>query len=506
MRGSSKVTCLKGGLVWPGGTSPLLNAAVLIKGDRIAGIISEGEMDLAASYADEVIDTTGMVVMPPLADAHVHSSAGLFRGTENSFPLELWSYYTINYGRAFTDDAVRHAVLLTNIEMIRNGIGSYIDHFAQTNRASIALAAHKSSGLRVGFAPFFADMRDEDVLEIPLDRGIIDQISLPAPKGAHTVKGIFAELAGALRMEGADCITLQAGPNSPQRCSDDFWRLWLDLRESFDLRSHTHLLETVPQAVAARGRWPRGLVAALDDAELLDDRLSVAHGIWLDPREKQLLAARGVAISYNPVSNVMLGSGRKSMREDLALGLRICLGTDCSNTGGRNDLFEVMRQALVSGREPGSDFNEWLSPQEVLVAATETGAKAVGGRDVTGTLAVGSVADLLLLNLECGGLTAAARTLNALVVHADPRNVHSLMVNGRWLLRDGVVLTLDETAVARKATQYAESLREGAAAVAAQITTLHGPYKAWQDALFRQCRCASCGHTALSSLVQCQES
>jgi 5-methylthioadenosine/S-adenosylhomocysteine deaminase len=400
--------------------------------------------------------------------------------------------------------AARHAVLLTDIEMIRNGIGSYIDHFGQTNRAPIALEAHKASGLRVGFAPFFADMRDEDILAMPLDRAIVDQISPPAPKRAQSIKGIFGELADELRIDGSDRITLQLGPNSPQRCSDDLWGLWMDLRDTLGLRSHTHLLETVPQAVAARERWPHGLITALDSAGLLDERLSVAHGIWLDQSEKQLLAARGVTISYNPVSNAMLGSGRKSMREDMALGVRLCLGTDCSNTGGRNDLFEVMRAALVSGREPGSNFNDWMSPQEVLVAATETGAKAVGGERVTGTLAAGSAADLLLLNLECGGLTAAARTLNAIVVHADPRNVHSLMVNGRWLLRDGVVLSLDEAVVARKATQHAQSLREAANAVASQIATLHRPYKAWQDSLFHQNRCASCNHTSLMPLMQCR--
>jgi 5-methylthioadenosine/S-adenosylhomocysteine deaminase len=499
MNAQPKITCLKGGAVWPGGTSPTTKAAILIQGSRITGIIAEAEIDAAAAHADEVIDTSGMLIMPPLSDAHVHSSAGLFRGTENSFPLELWSYYTINYGRAFTDDAVRHAVLLTNIEMIRNGIGSYIDHFAHTNRASIALDAHRRSGLRVGFAPFFADLRDEDILDMPLDRTVVEQIAPPAPKRASTIKGVFSELTEDLRSDGGDRIALQAGPNSPQRCSDELWALWRDLKESFDLRSHTHLLETLPQAMAARKRWPGGVIKALDAAGLLDDRLSVAHGIWLDADEKALLAARGVSVSYNPISNAMLGSGRKTMRDDLDLGIRIALGTDCANTGGRNDLFEVMRHALVSGREPGSDFDRWLSPEDVLIAATEVGARAVGGEAVTGILAAGHAADLLLLNLQTGGMTASARNLNSVVVHADPRNVHSLMVGGRWLLRDGIIQTLDEAAVVETAARYAEQLRDAAAAVGSQIRTLHEPYKAWQSSWFRQCSCTDCGQPRFSA-------
>lgn len=504
MKVPERTTFLKGGPVWPGGHSSLVNAGVLIKGNRITALVSEAEALSAAEYADEVVDTTGMLLMPPLADAHVHSSAGLFRGTENSFPLELWSYYTINYGRGFTDDAARHAVLLTDIEMIRNGIGSYVDHFAQTGRAALALEAHLQSGIRVGLAPFFADLRDEEILRLPLDRMVTDSVAPQAPRRPAEIRGIFAELSEELRSTGDDRIVLQAGPNSPQRCSDEYWALWRDLRESFGLRSHTHLLETLPQSLAARTRWPKGVVRAMDEAGLLDDRLSVAHAIWLDQDEKELVAARGVTISCNPVSNAMLGSGRKNIREDLDLGVKIALGTDSSNTGGRHDLFEIMRNCLVSGREPCRDFDRWISPHEVLIAATEVGAKAVGGSAVTGTLAAGSAADLLILNLQVGGTTASAPNLNSVVVHADARNVHSLMVGGRWLLRNNVVQTLDESAVVSAASSLAGDIRQAAGEAKARIDGLHAPYKVWQTQVLEQCTCTACGQLTAPSAYRCE--
>ncbi len=488
-----KRICISGGHIWPGNNSALREGGVLITGNRVSAILTPGEAQQVALAADEVIDAKGMLIMPPLISAHVHSTSTLLRGTENAFPLELWSYYAINYGLGFAEDAIRSAVLLTSAEMIRNGIGGYVDHFPQTRFAATGLHAHRESGLRIGFAPFFADLRDEDIMNLPLDRQVLQHIAPLSPRGGAESRATYAELDRQIRWAGDQRITLLAGPNSPQRCSDELWQLWRDLQEGLGIGSHTHLLETFPQAGAARQRWPKGVVQAMDDADLLHERLSVAHGIWLDDKERELLARRGVTLSFNPISNGMLGSGRKSVRTELDAGINVALGTDCSNTGGRHDLFEVMRHMLISGRDPGTDFDRWVTPAEALSAATASGAAALGSPQAKGRLEAGNAADILVLCLDSAGLAASPKDLNSVVVHADPRNVHALMVDGKWLLRDNVIKAFDEAAVIENASRHAADLRAIAVENTSRIKGLHQAYQAWQQGVFLPHACPSCG-------------
>ncbi|MDN5005574.1 amidohydrolase family protein [Bradyrhizobium sp. GCM10027634] len=490
---ADKRICLTGGYTWPGRSAVMARGGILIAGRRISDLLAPHEEEEASKSADEIIDVSGMLIMPPLVNGHVHSTSTLLRGTENSLPLELWSYYAIGYGHGFGEEAARYAALTTNIEMIRNGIGGYIDHFPQTRFVNAALSAHVQSGLRIGFAPFFADLWDEDILGIPLDRDTVGRLTPRAPRLSSEIKSTFTDLTAEIRSSGEGRVALLAGPNSPQRCSDDLWSLWKDLQDTFHIGSHTHLLETYPQFKAARRRWPGGLLKALADAGLLNDSLSVGHAIWLDQSDRELLAAHGVTVSFNPISNGMLGSGQKRIRDDLDAGLNVALGTDCSNTGGRHDLFEVMRHMLISGRQPGSDFDRWLTPEEVLDAATTSGARAIGATSATGRLEAGGPADILLLDLETNGLATSSKTLNSVVVHADPRNVRSLMIDGRWLLRDGTIVVLDEASVLREAKLVAENVRMDASERLRDIRTFHETYATWQRDMFSGRCCPTCG-------------
>lgn len=487
-----KTTCITGGRVWVGGDAPITAGGILITGSHIAAILSADEVAAACLTVDEVVDATGMLVMPPLVNTHVHSSSTLFRGTENSLPLELWSYYAINYGRGFVDEAIKYAVLLTSIEMIRGGVGAYVDHFPQSRFAETALQAHMDSGLRVAFAPFFADLADEDILGIPLDREALADVAPFVAPAAEDIHGRYARLYGAIRASGLSRVTLLAGPNSPQRCSDELWGLWARLQEQFSCGTHTHLLETLPQAAASFERWPQGLVPAMDAAGFLHGRLSIAHGVWLRDEDRALLAEHGVTLAFNPISNAMLGSGAKSIRKELDAGISVALGSDCSNTGGRHDLFEVMRQMLVSGRSPGTDYERWIKPEEALIAATAGGSRAFASDTFTAVLAAGAAADVLLFDLAGGSMAASRPSLESVVAHGDARNIRSLMVDGRWVLRNGVITVFDERAVLEQATAHAEELRERADAGRGILRSLHPSYSQWQRSFFDRHACDVC--------------
>jgi cytosine/adenosine deaminase-related metal-dependent hydrolase len=485
-------TCFRGGHLLTGDGQQPVRGGMLVVDGKIERLFGPGDEAAVCAMAEDTFDATGMLLTPPLFDAHVHSSATLFRGTENSLPLELWSYHAINYGLGFTERCLRASTMLTAVEMIHNGIGGYIDHLPQARFASVALDAHIASGLRVGLAPFFADLFDEDILGIPFEPDVIRRFAALAPRPPEEIRDSFAALHQRAGDADAGRIRLLLGPNAPQRCSDILWQLWRDLRDRFGLGSHTHLLETLPQADHCRTRWPGGVVAALDRAGLLDDRLSVAHAVWLDDHDRELLARRGVVVSHNPVSNGMLGSGSMAVRPSLDAGITLALGTDSSNTGGRHDLFQVMRQMLVAGRVPGSDFDRWITPQEVFRAATWGGSQALGSRTGAGTLRAGGPADVLALDFRRGSLAAAPVGIEAVVVHADQRSVGALMVAGDWLLRGGEIKAFDEAAVTEEAEKCAAELREIAGAAAADLAALRAPYAGWHARTFTRLSCG-CG-------------
>jgi 5-methylthioadenosine/S-adenosylhomocysteine deaminase len=417
-----------------------------------------------------------MILVPGLVNAHYHSYSTVLKGTENSLPLEAWALYTVAYGRALGEEAIRLAVLLGAAEMLRGGITACLDHFPHVRWADAALAAHEASGMRVGFAPFVHDRFDHELLDVPLPPEIrrrLDAAPRSDPAGAER---LYRDLVA--RWHGrAGRLSVLLGPNAFQRCSAPLWDVWRRLADELGLAAHTHLAETRAQGAYGQRQWPGGTVAEMDRQGLLTERLSVAHGIWLSPPERELLARRGVTVVHNPASNLMLGSGRLPLVDALALGGPLALGTDSSNTGGPHSLFEVMRLALALPRPETADPRAWPRPAQVLDMATRGGARALGLAGQLGELAAGQRADLVLLDSRAAALAGAAVTLPQVVQHAGPEAVAAVMVEGRWVVRDRRILAFDEGAVlARVAALGPELLAaagpdvELAAAAAAHFT------------------------------------
>ena len=449
--------CFDGALVCAGARPRL--GSLLVEGRHIAAIgwSPQDRADLCARAA-EVVDATGQWLMPGLIDAHAHAYGTLLRGTENSLPLELWALYTTLYGRVFNGAALRAAILLGAAERIRGGITGTLDHSPMMHLAPEALDAHEASGLRAAYAPFLHDLSDYDLLGMKLSPELLPLVGGPPPLDAATYAANFAALVEAARV-GSGRVTVQLGPNAPQRCSAAAWSLWCTLRNKHDIVVHTHLMETRAQA-SLNARWPGGLVAEMHRQGLLEGRLTCAHGVWLTDADLATLARHDVTISHNPASNLMLGSGMMRWCACIACGVRLALGNNSANTGGRHDHFAQMRLALMLPRHAGGAFSEWPGPTEVFLAATEGGAAALGLHGRLGRIAEGQLADLVLLRATDSGSLAAEPTLDALVQHAGPEHVQSVMIGGAWAMRDGRILAFDEVAALNDARAQAIALRE----------------------------------------------
>jgi 5-methylthioadenosine/S-adenosylhomocysteine deaminase len=448
---------------------------VLVEDGAITAVAVGPDADRALGpRAEERLDAGGLILMPGLVNGHYHSYSTLLKGTENSLPLEAWALYTVAYGHALGEEAVRLAVLLGAAEMIRGGITACLDHFPHVRWAEAALGAHEASGLRVGFAPFMHDRLDHELLDVALPTEIRARLDGAPRSDPAEAERLYRDLAA--RWHGrAGRLTLLLGPNAFQRCSAGLWAVWRRLADELGLGAHTHLLETRAQAAHGQQRWPGGTVAEMDRQGLLGERLSVAHGIWLLPSERELLARRGVTVVHNPASNLMLGSGRMALPAAQALGVPLALGTDSSNTGGPHDLFAVMRLALMLPRPDTPDPRAWPQPGQVLAMATAGGARALGLAGRLGALAPGHRADLVLLRPGGAALGGGPLTVSRLVQHASAGAVAAVMVEGRWVLRDGRILAFDEEAVLDRVAAIGPELL-AAARPAVELARATAPY------------------------------
>ncbi len=429
--------------------------AVLIEHSRIAAIGHGDDAQAMRSRAIATVDANGLALIPGFVNAHHHSYANALRGTENALPLELWALYTVAYGRNIDEKLLRLAILTGAAEMLRNGVTGVIDHSPPIRRGPASFAAHVESGMRVGFAPFFHDTHDHDLLGFRLPdalRAGVEGLGFPP---ADVVVDVFAQLAAA---NGVGRVNVLLGPNAPQRCSPGLLDLWGRLRDRHGFGSHTHLLETRAQAIACAKHWPDGIVAEMHRRGLLDDRLSAAHGVWLAPQERDLLAARGVTVVHNPASNLMLGSGILPAADLRRRGVRLGLGSDSANTGGPADPFELMRLATMIGRVD-SDWESWLDAKSAFAMATEGGAAAMGLAAEAGEIEVGRLADLVLVDLA-GSASTAPPCVETLVRYCGPACVRATMVGGRWAYRDGKVLAFDEPTVRRELIDSTVEFRE----------------------------------------------
>jgi 5-methylthioadenosine/S-adenosylhomocysteine deaminase len=436
---------------------------VLVEGETIAGVAwSDDERRAMCGRAGEVVQASGTWLVPGLVDAHTHAYGTLLRGTENALPLELWAFYTIAYGYGLDDAAIRAAMLLHDAECIRSGITGVVDHFPHIDHAAAAIAAHEASGMRVLFAAFVQDISDYDLLGIDVPPAL-RELAAVSPVDTAAYAEFFAGLVAAARA-GSGRVTPALGPNAPQRCSPAIWSLWRTLRDRHAVPVHAHALETQAQARIARERWPAGMIVAMDDAGLLIEGLSLAHAIWTTPAERERLARTGVAVVHNPLSNLTIGSGIMPLAAYAAAGVTVGLGTDASNCAGRHDLFETMRLALALPRIGTPDATHWLSAANILRMAT-TGGMNVLGIPGEAEIAAGRLADLVIVRRDGALNVMFPDTIEGFVAQAGREAVEGVMVGGRWVLRDGRILTFDEEAVVRAVIDAHAGIAERAASV-----------------------------------------
>ncbi|MBM7552083.1 amidohydrolase family protein [Thalassobacillus pellis] len=420
----------------------LVNGSLVIDEGKIKHLFPEGELPDALEV-EEVIDGSGYLIIPGMTNGHYHSYSNLLKGTESDLPLEMWSLYTVAYGHSLTDQDIQDAVLLGAAEMIRNGVTGCIDHFPHLPRVEAALHAYEKSGLHAAFAPMLHDIPDHQFLQLELPSSILKRLETKKPPSISEMEAFFERLIAEWHGKN-DQIQIMLGPNAPQRCSAESLALCARLSRKHDLNIQTHLLETNIQKTFGDSTYDQGLIGHLDRAGVLNDKLSVAHAIWLSEQEIELLQARGVSVVHNPASNMTLGSGTSPIPKFLEKGIPVGLGTDASNCGTSHNLFEAMRLATLLQRKESNQYTDWLKAETALAMAITSGAEIMGGTSKRGKISQGYDADLVFLKKQNSTWTPVHDPARQLVFHENGSSVDSVMIKGRWVLRHKEILTFDE--------------------------------------------------------------
>lgn len=380
-----------------------------------------------AFEADETVDCRGRVVMPGLVNAHTHAPMTLLRGLADDLRLDVWLMgYMMPVEREFVSpDFVRLGTELACAEMIRSGVTCFADMYYFEEAVAEAAAR---AGLRA--------LCGQTVLRFPAPDATSYEDSLARARD-------FIE-----RWRGHDLIVPAPAPHAPYTCTPDILRSCAELAVEFDVPLHTHLAETAQEVDDSRRTHGMPVVPWVKKQRLFDAKVLAAHCVHVDDGEMRALKNADAGVAHNPTSNLKLGAGVAPVTRMLALGLDVGIGTDGAASNNDLDMFEEVRLAALLAKGTSGDPTA-LPARDALTMATRLGARALHLAAITGSLEVGKRADLLVLDLDrIHNVPAFERDPDAIyaqIVYASKStDVADVMCNGRWLMRDRALLTLDE--------------------------------------------------------------
>lgn len=445
-------TLIEAGFVLPRpeASSLLADAAVLVARGRIVAVGSREDLKRQAPDA-EVISLPDCLLMPGLVNAHQHGR-GLSQiqlGYPDDF-LEPWIA-----GRRARGVLDGHAVTrLAAARMVANGVTATIHanysygtgDYERELRDQIA--AYEAVGLRATMCVGAMDRGGtvypphEACFMAGLPEDLRDWISRPsAPAYAGDGAGTIA-LMTRLRsdFEGHPLIRLCYGPAGPQWVSDDLWRAIARDARDHDLGMHLHALESPAQKQAAAELFPGGVFAHLDALGAMTQRTVIAHGVWVDDAEMEVLARTDATVVRNPGCNIRMRNGIAPLARYLRHGVRVAVGTDNCSMADDEDLLSELRLAGNLAREP--DWNGPPPPgvDDLLAMATVNGAVAAQFGSEIGTLDVGMRADIAGFSLDrtrLPYLDPDMPLVDAFLARGQGADARFTMVEGRVLYRDG---------------------------------------------------------------------
>jgi guanine deaminase len=317
-------------------------------------------------------------------------------------------------------------------------------------------------------------------------------LAAPPRPGVDSQVGAFRTFAMGLRERGG-LVQAIGTPSAPQRCSPALLDAVRLLADELGLPVMTHVLETRVQAVGAQRDYGQSMIAYLDQRGFLRPGTSLIHGVWLTRADMEVIAASGASVQHNVWSNLKLGSGLARLRAMLDAGVNVSLGSDgCGSIETVSLLPTMAAAALLSGLRGGPEHA--VSASEVFHAATTGGARALGLEAQVGKIAIGHRADIVLYRLDRAPFVPLNDAVRQLVYGMPAAGVDTVIVDGRVVVREGRLLTLDEEDLYRRMIEIQTRMRSGIEEAERQATLLRPGMASIR------CRCARIGLGELDSV------
>ena len=460
---SIRFTVIRGGRLLDGDSHEGGAADILIEGDAIKEIAPPG---LTAPEGAETVDAADTMLIPGLVNAHTHGDVSLAKGLGDRLTLELLLNATPLTSERFRLEDKYLAAKLAAVEMVLSGCTACYDLFSEFPAPSPeGLAAvgrgYADVGMRAVVAPLMADRSFWQAIP-----GLIGSLpdALRAEVDRVTAEPAEVSIAAcrqALKEWSIDRgrVRLALAPTIPHHCEATFFRACRELADEFGVGIHSHVAESKVQAVVGMRKFSKTLTAHLDDLGIIGPDFTAAHAVWVDDDDIHRLADRGATVAHNPTSNLRLGVGLAKVRSMIDRGLNVGIGTDASTCSDGLNMFEAMRLASTVSRMHSPDPADWLTAEQVLGMATRGSARGLGFDGSIGALAPGFKADIVFLDLSRIQYLPLNHAARQVVFQENGSGVKHVMIDGRFVVRDGNVLTVDYEGLRDEVTRANERLR-----------------------------------------------
>lgn len=421
--------------------APVLRANLFVSDGRIKAIGNE------APAADTVIDADGCIVLPGFVQTHIHLCQTLFRGSADDLLLIDWLKRRVwPMEAAHTASSVRASAQLGIAELIKGGTTCALT-METVNHTEEVFGVVNETGFRATVGKCMMDKGDD----------------LPAGLQEETQASIRESLALLERWHGKaeGRIRYCFAPRFAVSCTDLLLSEVSRLGRARGVMIHTHASENKTECEMVERDTGMRNIAYLNSLGLVGKDVVLAHCVHLDESELEILVNSRTNVSHCPSSNMKLGSGIAPVKTMVDRGVSVSLGADGAACNNRLDMFTEMRTAALLQKV--SRGPESLTAGEALRMATIDGAKALALDSEIGSLEIGKRADINIVELDAPHTTPAFNDLVSTVVYAAEANdVLTVLIDGKVVMRDRVLTTLDEVRVLSDANREAKVLLQRA--------------------------------------------
>ncbi len=413
----------------------ITNGAVAIDGGRILAVGPRSEI-LKQYFAFETIEANDRLIIPGLINGHTHIPMTLFRGLADDLDLQEWltKYIFPAEAKNVTEEFVRVGSRLGLAEMIRGGTTTYCDMY------------------------YFEDAIAEETARAGV-RGLLGEtlIDFPVADNKTHEEGMAYVERYVSRWKGHELIIAAVAPHAPYTVSEDHLKAIRAFADRTGVPIVTHISETkreVEDSLKAKGASP---VTYLDQIGFLDKQVIAAHMVWPLENDLSILKSRGVGIVHNPQSNMKLASGVAPVPKMMADGLLVGLGTDGAASNNDLNMWEEMDTAAKLHKVFSGD-PKVMTAKQAFELATIRGAESLHLEKEIGSLEPGKRADLAIVERTSLHQMPLYNLYSDLVYATKASDVQTVIINGRVVMRDRHLLTLNESSIKKRARVFRERI------------------------------------------------